>query len=61
VIAKTKELAEQIGWVGQLSRVTGSAFDSFLTLRGLRTLHVRCVSTAATRRPSPSTWQSRRM
>ena len=41
VIAKTKELAEQIGWWGNCLGLTGSAFDSFLTLRGLRTLHVR--------------------
>ncbi len=41
VIAKTKELAEQLGWWGNCLGLTGSAFDSFLTLRGLRTLHVR--------------------
>jgi len=41
VIAKTKELAEQTGWWGNCLGLTGSAFDSFLTLRGLRTLHVR--------------------
>jgi cystathionine gamma-synthase len=41
VIAKTKELAEQIGWWGNCLGLTGSAFDSYLTLRGLRTLHVR--------------------
>ena len=41
VIAKTQELAEQIGWWGNCLGLTGSAFDSFLTLRGLRTLHVR--------------------
>ena len=32
VIAKTKELAEQIGWWGNCLGLTGSAFDSFLTL-----------------------------
>jgi cystathionine gamma-synthase len=41
VIAKTRELAEQIGWWGNCLGLTGSAFDSYLTLRGLRTLHVR--------------------
>jgi cystathionine gamma-synthase len=41
VIARTRELAEQVGWWGNCLGVTGSAFDSFLTLRGLRTLHVR--------------------
>jgi cystathionine gamma-synthase len=41
VIAKTQELADQIGWWGNCLGLTGSAFDSYLTLRGLRTLHVR--------------------
>jgi cystathionine gamma-synthase len=41
VIAKTPALAEQLGWWGNCLGLTGSAFDSFLTLRGLRTLHVR--------------------
>lgn len=41
VIAATRELAEQIAWWGNCLGLTGSAFDSFLTLRGLRTLHVR--------------------
>ncbi len=41
VISKTKELAEQVAWWGNCLGLTGSAFDSFLTLRGLRTLHVR--------------------
>jgi cystathionine gamma-synthase len=41
VISKTKELAEQIAWWGNCLGLTGSAFDSYLTLRGLRTLHVR--------------------
>ena len=40
-IAATKELAEQLAWWGNCLGLTGSAFDSFLTLRGLRTLHVR--------------------
>jgi cystathionine gamma-synthase len=41
VIAATGELAEQLAWWGNCLGLTGSAFDSFLTLRGLRTLHVR--------------------
>ena len=41
VIAKTPQLAEQLAWWGNCLGLTGSAFDSFLTLRGLRTLHVR--------------------
>jgi cystathionine gamma-synthase len=41
VIAKKKELADQLAWWGNCLGLTGSPFDSFLTLRGLRTLHVR--------------------
>ncbi len=41
VIAAKKEVAEQLGWWANCLGITGSAFDSFLTLRGLRTLHVR--------------------
>jgi cystathionine gamma-synthase len=41
VISATKELSEQVAWWGNCLGLTGSAFDSFLTLRGLRTLHVR--------------------
>jgi cystathionine gamma-synthase len=41
VIAKDPELAGQLAWWGNCLGLTGSAFDSFLTLRGLRTLHVR--------------------
>ena len=41
VIAATNELHEQVRWWGNCIGVTGAPFDSFLTLRGLRTLHVR--------------------
>jgi cystathionine gamma-synthase len=41
VIAATTELHEKLAWWGNCIGVTGSAFDSFLTLRGLRTLHAR--------------------
>jgi cystathionine gamma-synthase len=41
VIARTPELHEQVGWWANCLGVTGGAFDSFLTLRGLRTLHAR--------------------
>jgi cystathionine gamma-synthase len=41
VVAKTKELHEQLAWWANCLGITGSAFDSFLTLRGLRTLHAR--------------------
>jgi len=41
VIAATTELQEQLKWWGNCIGVTGAPFDSFLTLRGLRTLHAR--------------------
>lgn len=41
VIAKTKELHEELAWWANCTGVTGAAFDSYLTLRGLRTLEVR--------------------
>jgi cystathionine gamma-synthase len=41
VIAATAELQEQVKWWGNCIGVTGAPFDSFLTLRGLRTLHAR--------------------
>jgi cystathionine gamma-synthase len=40
-IAKTAEHAEQLAWWANCLGVTGAPFDSFLALRGLRTLHVR--------------------
>jgi cystathionine gamma-synthase len=41
VIAAKKEIGEQLSWWGNCLGLTGSAFDSYLTLRGLRTLGVR--------------------
>ena len=41
VIAKTEALQEELAWWGNCLGVTGAPFDSFLTLRGLRTLHAR--------------------
>lgn len=41
IVAKTRELHEQIAWWANCLGLTGSAFDSFLTLRGLRTLQAR--------------------
>jgi cystathionine gamma-synthase len=41
VISKTKELHDQVGWWANALGLTGGAFDSFLTLRGLRTLEAR--------------------
>ncbi len=41
VIAATPELRESIAWWANCIGVTGAPFDSFLTLRGVRTLHAR--------------------
>jgi cystathionine gamma-synthase len=41
VISSTPELHDQLKWWGNCIGVTGAPFDSFLTLRGLRTLHAR--------------------
>lgn len=41
VIARTQELHEELAWWANCTGLTGSAFDSYLTLRGLRTLDVR--------------------
>jgi cystathionine gamma-synthase len=41
VIASTPELHELLRWWGNCIGVTGAPFDSFMTLRGLRTLHAR--------------------
>jgi len=41
VVAATKELHEQLTWWANCTGVTGSPFDSYLTLRGVRSLHAR--------------------
>lgn len=41
VIAATKELAEQCAYWANVIGITGAPFDSFMTLRGIRTLHPR--------------------
>ena len=41
VIAKDESLVEELGWWANCLGLTGSPFDSFQTLRGLRTLSVR--------------------
>ena len=41
VVARDKALHEQLVWWANCLGVTGAPFDSFLTLRGLRTLHAR--------------------
>ena len=41
VVAANKETAGQLDWWANCLGVTGSPFDSFLTLRGMRTLQAR--------------------
>ena len=40
-VAASEELAETLGWWANCLGITGAPFDSFLTLRGIRTLHTR--------------------
>jgi cystathionine gamma-synthase len=41
IIAESADLAETLGWWGNCLGLTGAPFDSYLTLRGVRTLQVR--------------------
>jgi len=41
VVARDPQLTEQLVWWANCLGLTGAPFDSFLTLRGLRTLHAR--------------------
>src|SRR2546430_1183662 len=41
VVAGDPAIAEELKWWGNALGVTGAPFDSYLTLRGIRTLHVR--------------------
>lgn len=41
VVAATPEDAAQLAWWANALGMTGTAFDSFLVLRGIRTLHAR--------------------
>jgi cystathionine gamma-synthase len=41
VVARDPRLAEELAWWANVIGVTGAPFDSYLTLRGLRTLHPR--------------------
>ncbi|MFA0357213.1 O-succinylhomoserine (thiol)-lyase [Vibrio breoganii] len=41
VITKTEEQAEELGWWGNCIGATGTPFDSYMTLRGIRTLGAR--------------------
>ena len=44
VIVRDKALLDDVAWWANCLGVTGAPFDSFLTLRGLRTLHARMRS-----------------
>jgi cystathionine gamma-synthase len=41
VVSKDAETGEQLSWWANCLGITGAPFDSYLTLRGLRTLHSR--------------------
>lgn len=41
VVARDKDTHEELAWWANCLGLTGAPFDSFLTLRGLRTLHAR--------------------
>ena len=41
VIAANNELADELTWWSNCLGLTGAPFDSFMTLRGIRTLHAR--------------------
>ena len=41
VVARSKEMHDQLIWWANCLGITGAPFDSYLTLRGLRTLHAR--------------------
>ena len=47
VVAKTSSLHDELIWWANCLGLTGAPFDSFLTLRGLRTLHARLAAHAA--------------
>ncbi|WDE04765.1 cystathionine gamma-synthase [Thalassomonas viridans] len=41
LVTREKELGEQLAWWANCIGITGSAFDSYLSLRGLKTLPIR--------------------
>ncbi len=41
VVARDRLIGEELAWWANAAGVSGAPFDSFLTLRGLRTLHAR--------------------
>jgi cystathionine gamma-synthase len=47
VVAASSELREKLVWWANCIGVTGAPFDSYLTLRGIRTLHARLAAHGA--------------
>jgi cystathionine gamma-synthase len=41
-VTRDAALGEELAWWANALGVTGAPFDSYLTLRGIRTLHARC-------------------
>jgi cystathionine gamma-synthase len=50
VVARDKDVHAELAWWANCLGITGSPFDSWLTLRGLRTLHVRLKTQEASAR-----------
>ncbi|MFN8136870.1 MAG: PLP-dependent transferase [Propionicimonas sp.] len=47
IVAGTREVADELAWWANTLGVTGGALDSYLALRGLRTLHLRMAAAQA--------------
>ena len=47
VVARDSALLEKLAWWGNCLGLTGAPFDSYLTLRGVRTLHARVAAHTA--------------
>src|SRR5207244_6868101 len=43
VVAREAVLGDELAWWANCLGITGAPFDSYLTLRGVRTLHVRVM------------------
>lgn len=59
VLAKDEKLGEKLAWWANCTGVTGAPFDSYLTLRGLRTLHTRIERQQSTAESFIAALQSR--
>jgi cystathionine gamma-synthase len=47
IVAASAELSDELAWWANTLGVTGGALDAYLTLRGLRTLHLRMAAAQA--------------